>query len=66
MEPPLCPNCEAPLETVLDLPYGYWAWTGSSYELRHQSDRVDVAPWVCASCLHELRHFHPQDVVTTS
>ena len=48
---------------VLDLPYGYWGWTGEKYELRHTNTTVDVAPWACRQCLHDLRDFHPQDVV---
>lgn len=63
MDAPTCPSCGEPLTNVLDLPYGYWAWTGSAYELRSTSERVDVAPWACANCLAELRPFHPQDVV---
>jgi len=63
MDAPRCPSCDEPLSRVLDLPYGYWEWTGSAYELRHTSSRVDVAPWACAACLGELRSFHPQDVV---
>jgi len=59
--PPTCPGCGQPLDKVLDLPYGYWAWTGQAYELRSTSTRVDVSPWACASCLGELRTFHPQD-----
>lgn len=62
MDAPRCPTCNEPLELVLDLPYGYWEWTGTKYELRHQSTRVDMAPWACASCLGELRKFHPQDI----
>lgn len=64
MEAPNCPTCGESLETVLDLPYGYWAWTGARYELRTTSSRVDVAPWACPSCLNELREFNPQDVVS--
>jgi hypothetical protein len=62
MDAPTCPSCGEPLTRVLDLPYGYWEWTGAAYELRHTSTRVDVAPWACAGCLTELRPFHPQDV----
>jgi hypothetical protein len=65
MDAPICPSCGQPLAKVLDLPYGYWEWTGSAYELRTNSERVDVAPWACAGCLAELREFHPQDVVAT-
>lgn len=63
---PTCPNCGEALDVVLDIPYGYWAWNGTRYELRHQSERVDTAPWACGKCLRELRTFHPQDVVATS
>ena len=65
MDAPTCPSCDKPLTKVLDLPYGYWEWTGAKYELRSTSERVDVAPWACAGCLSELRPFHPQDVVAT-
>ncbi len=61
---PDCPNCGKPLDQVLDLPYGYWKWTGDGYELRSPSTRVDVSPWTCAACLSELRPFHPQDFGT--
>jgi hypothetical protein len=64
MNPPTCPGCGEPLTRVLDLPYGFWEWDGHGYHLRSTSDRVDVAPWACASCLAELRNFHPQDAVS--
>lgn len=63
MNAPKCPGCGEPLDRVLDVPYGYWQWNGSAYELKSTSERVDVSPWACASCLAELREFHPQDVV---
>jgi len=62
MDPSPCPSCGAPLGRVVDIPYGYWEWTGSRYALRSTSSRVDVSPWACAACLAELRDFHPQDV----
>lgn len=64
MDAPTCPHCGEALAVVLDLPYGYWAWTGERYELRTTSEGVDVAPWACRSCLHDLRDFHPQDAVS--
>lgn len=66
MDAPVCPYCDSPLDVVLDLPYGYWAWTGDRYELRHTNTTVDVAPWACRQCLHDLRDFHPQDVGVTA
>lgn len=63
MSVPNCPHCGAPVTRVLDLPYGWWEWDGSRYTLRTASERVDVAPWVHADCMGELRDFHPQDVV---
>lgn len=66
MQPPVCPNCNEPIERALDLPYGWWEWTGDRYEPRTASDRVDVAPWVHDRCLGELRAFHPQDTVTAT
>jgi hypothetical protein len=66
MTPPNCPHCSKPLTRVLDLPYGWWEWEGSKYALSTASKRVDVAPWVHADCMGELRDFHPQDVVTTA
>ena len=62
MSAPNCPQCGKPLTRVLDLPYGWWEWNGSEYELTTASTRVDVAPWVHADCMGELREFHPQDV----
>jgi len=61
-----CPHCNEPLDHVLDLPYGYWGWTGDAYELRSTADTVNVAPWACARCLTSLRPFHPQDVTAES
>lgn len=63
MNAPNCPACGEPLTRVLDLPYGFWEWDGSTYKLKSTSTRVDVAPWACAGCLAELREFNPQDVV---
>jgi len=34
---------------------------GDGYVLCTASKRVDVAPWVHADCMGELRPFHPQD-----
>ena len=62
MSAPNCPQCGKPLTRVLDLPYGWWEWNGREYELTTASTRVDVAPWVHADCMGELREFHPQDV----
>lgn len=62
MNAPDCPNCGEPLDAVVDVPYGYWAWDGDRYVQRFTGDRVDVAPWACVKCLRELRSFHPQDV----
>ncbi|MBV6509804.1 MAG: hypothetical protein JJLCMIEE_02904 [Acidimicrobiales bacterium] len=64
MDAPTCPSCGDALTRVLDLPYGYWEWNGTEYELKSTSQRVDVAPWACAGCLGELRDFHPQDKVS--
>lgn len=61
MDAPTCPSCGAPLDRVLDLPYGYWQWDGGEYRLTSTTTRVDVSPWTCARCLGELRQFHPQD-----
>ncbi len=65
MDAPTCPGCGAPLDRVLDLPYGYWSWDGQRYKLCSVSDRVDTAPWACAACLAELRNFHPQNEVVS-
>ncbi len=48
---------------MLDLAYGYWAWSddNSRYEHRTCSERVDVAPWVHRACMGELRDMHPQN-----
>ncbi len=62
MDAPTCPHCNTTLTKVLDLPYGYWEWTGEKYKVRTTAETVDVVPWACAECLHELRDFHPQDV----
>jgi hypothetical protein len=64
MPAPACPHCGGALTRVLDLPYGWWEWDGSRYVLRSASDRVDVAPWVHAECMGELRAFHPQDAMS--
>lgn len=63
---PPCPHCGRPLSRVLDLPYGWWEWDGASYAQRQASARVDVAPWVHADCMGELRPFHPQDFPATA
>jgi hypothetical protein len=63
MQAPTCPNCGQPITRALDLPYGWWEWTGEGYEARTASTRVDVAPWVHYDCLGELRSFHPHDAV---
>jgi hypothetical protein len=63
MDAPTCPHCGQPITKALDLPYGWWEWTGEAYEPRTASTRVDVAPWVHYDCLGELRPFHPQDAV---
>ena len=64
MNAPNCPNCGRPITRVLDLPYGWWEWDGGGYKLSSAATRVDVAPWVHADCMGELRHFHPQNPVT--
>ena len=64
MEAPQCPKCGRPVTRVVDVPYGWWEWTGEAYETRTAATRVDVAPWVHLDCMSELRHFHPQNVVT--
>ena len=61
MGAPICQNCGQPVTRVLDLPYGWWEWGGDGYVLCTASSRVDVAPWVHADCMGELRPFHPQD-----
>lgn len=63
MDAPLCPNCGTAITRALDLPYGWWEWTGERYELRTAASRVDVAPWVHDACMGELRQFHPQNPV---
>ena len=64
MSAPICPNCGNPITRAIDVPYGWWEWTGERYENRTAATRVDVAPWVHLDCMSELRHFHPQNVVT--
>ena len=61
MNPPICPNCNQPVTRALDLPYGWWEWNGSKYVLCTASTGVDVAPWVHADCMQQLREFHPAD-----
>lgn len=63
MDAPTCPHCRQPITKALDLPYGWWEWSGDRYEHRTASSRVDVAPWVHHDCMGELRPFHPQDAV---
>jgi hypothetical protein len=63
MEAPNCPNCGQPITRVLDLPYGWWEWNGQKYAPATAATRVDVAPWVHADCMGELRQFHPQNPV---
>ncbi len=64
MEPPNCQKCGQPITRVLDLPYGWWEWNGGKYAPCTAATRVDVAPWVHADCMGELRHFHPQNPIT--
>ena len=64
MEAPNCPKCGKPVTRVVDVPYGWWEWTGEAYETRTAATRVDVAPWVHLDCMGELRSFHPQNPVT--
>lgn len=64
MDAPSCPHCGKPITRALDLPYGWWEWQGDGYRLTTAATRVDVAPWVHADCMGELREFHPQDVGT--
>jgi hypothetical protein len=61
MEAPICPKCNAPITRALDLPYGWWEWNGERYVHTTAATRVDVAPWVHADCMGELRPFHPDD-----
>ncbi len=65
MDAPNCPNCGKPITRVLDLPYGWWEWNGDKFKLATAATRVDVAPWVHADCMGELRDFHPQDAVAS-
>lgn len=65
MDAPLCPNCGGPITRAIDVPYGWWEWTGERYEPRNAATRVDVSPWVHTDCMGELRHFHPQDAGRT-
>ena len=46
MDAPTCPGCDKPLTRVLDIPYGFWEWSGEAYKLRSTSDRVDVAEFL--------------------
>ncbi len=64
MDAPTCPHCGEPITRVLDLPYGWWEWDGDRFRLTTASSRVDVAPWVHAGCMGELRDFHPENPVT--
>lgn len=66
MDAPLCPHCGTAITRALDLPYGWWEWDGTKYAPKNQASRVDMAPWVHADCMGELRHFHPQDTVPTN
>lgn len=63
MPVPLCPSCGQPATRILDLPYGYWEWDATAERFTHRtcSPRVDVAPWVHADCMSELRDLHPQN-----
>ena len=61
MNPPICSSCNRPITRALDLPYGWWEWNGKRYELHTASQGVDVAPWVHADCMNQLREFHPAD-----
>jgi len=61
MDAPRCPHCHEPVLRALDLPYGWWEWNGTGYQLTTASARVDVAPWVHWECMQELREFHPHD-----
>ena len=61
MDAPSCPHCGEPVTRALDLPYGWWEWDGSEYAHKVASSRVDVAPWVHADCMGEMRDFHPQN-----
>jgi hypothetical protein len=65
MQAPNCPNCGKALTRVLDAPYGWWEWDASTESFRNTTaaTRVDVAPWVHADCMGELRNFHPQNTV---
>jgi hypothetical protein len=58
---PVCPNCNQPITRALDMPYGWWEWNGEGYVHTTQATRVDMAPWVHADCMGELRNFHPHD-----
>lgn len=66
MDAPLCPHCGTAITRALDLPYGWWEWDGTKYAPKNQASRVDMAPWVHADCMGELRHFHPQDAVPSN
>ena len=64
MSAPICPKCDQPITRALDVPYGWWEWNGSGYVHATAATRVDVAPWVHADCMGELRSFHPHDYPT--
>ena len=61
MNPPICSTCKQPIDRALDLPYGWREWNGMRYVLHTASQGVDVAPWVHADCMNQLRDFHPAD-----
>ncbi|MEK7422301.1 MAG: hypothetical protein AAB131_00535 [Actinomycetota bacterium] len=65
---PTCPNCGKPITKVFDAPYGWWEWDADAgaYRTKTAASRVDVAPWVHADCMGELRRFHPQDPVSAT
>ena len=58
---PTCPKCNGPITRALDMPYGWWEWNGEGYVHCTAATRVDMAPWVHADCMGELRNFHPHD-----
>lgn len=64
MEAPKCPKCGQAVTKVVDVPYGWWEWNGTKYVNKTAASGVDVAPWVHADCMGELRKFHPQNPVT--
>ena len=61
MTTPTCPACHEPLDRVVDLPYGYWEWDGTSYKARASAKGPAVPEFACARCLTGLPGFHPQD-----